>query len=165
LSAFFPHEPHSIDCLQTFIQHFIKITMNPAPSASDSGQEAREKAMTEANARIVWGDEPPEVVLYLRTQGFDAADANNLVKGFVKERNADIRACGIRKTVIGALCLPVAGFCFYDAMNSTSAISAGGRGGGLSIAVGLALWGLWCVINGLCMLFSPKSEHGDLAGG
>jgi hypothetical protein len=138
--------------------------MNPAPLTTDARQEARDKAVTEAHARIVWGDEPAEGVAYLKVAGFSTAEASDLVRGFVKERNADIRARGLRKTIIGALCLPAAWVCWYVEMHSSS-VTGSRRGGGLSVAVGLALWGLWCLINGLWMLFSPRSEHGDLADG
>ena len=112
----------------------------------------------ETRAKILWGDEPDEVVKYLVVRGVDPDQAAAAVHVMLKERASAIRINGIKKIVIGAalVCIPVFTLIMFIKIGAISFTILGITG-----AVGL--WGAWMIFKGLFMVLSPKSEAGDVS--
>lgn len=117
-----------------------------------------EQAEHEARAKILWGDEPEEVIKYLVIKGVDPDEAAGLVGVMMKERCLTIRGNGIRKIVIGAVlaCVPIVAIFIFARIGVISFYLLG-------IAVMVGLWGAWMIFKGIFMLLAPKSEAGDVA--
>src|SRR6185503_7239570 len=64
----------------------------------------------EARAKILWGDEPDEVIKFMVIKGVHPDEAAGMVHAMLKERTSAIRGNGIRKMVVGAalVCVPIA---------------------------------------------------------
>ncbi len=121
-------------------------------------QLSREQLETQARAKILWGEEPEQVVTYLISYGLDAQDAWGMVQEMQAERRATIRASGIKKIIIGVplIFVPVgAWFAFQHAGYISIKLF------GITIAIGV--FGAWKLISGIFNLAFPDSEQGDLA--
>jgi hypothetical protein len=121
-----------------------------------------EVLLSEARARIVWGESPATVRDYLITNGMSDLDADAKVKEFKAERNAEIRRIGLRNTVIGGAIMGVAGLTFYPCYNYFDPLSysAGAR---IIIAFSIGgLYGLWRLAKGLAYFIRPQSEEKSL---
>ena len=112
----------------------------------------------EARAKILWGEEPNGVVIFLRTNGFSAEDASALVDELLDERRATVRGIGVKKIVVGSflVVLPVAFWLVSWYVVGVVYLwpFAGTVCGGL--------WGAYQVVNGAIKLSSPDSHEGDL---
>jgi len=122
------------------------------------GQVDRAQAVTEARAKIFWGDPPEEVIKFLMRQGSSVVEARELVAAMFQERAKTIRRNGIVKFFLGTTmaCVPVA---FYLVCTHMGVLPM--KLFGLTIMVGL--WGAYMLLKGLIMFFAPKSEPGDVA--
>jgi hypothetical protein len=69
-----------------------------------------------------------------------------------------LRVKGIRKIITGcgAMCTPVFAWAFFRHIHFISFRLMG-------LAVMVALWGVWELLNGILMLVAPKMESGDVA--
>ena len=112
----------------------------------------------EARAKILWGDQPEEVIKYLVIKGVQPDEAAGVVRVMLKERSSAIRGNGVRKMVIGAVLVgvPIAALIMFIKIGVISFTIMGITG-----AVGL--WGGWMAFTGIFMLLAPKSEAGDVA--
>jgi hypothetical protein len=115
-----------------------------------------DQAAHEARAKMLWGDSQQDVIMYLLVQGWNQAEAAELVQELFKERTATIRANGIRKIIIGIglMLLPVVTITVFLMIHFVIIYLLGA-----SVVAGL--YGLWLFINGLLMAISPKSEKDD----
>ena len=123
--------------------------------------------ITEARARIIWGEEPDSVRAFLISNGMPATDADAALKNFAHERNAEIRKIGIRDAVIGGALLAGAGIAYYYLSKSSFMHNpSGGRRHGYGYlyiyVIMVALYGLWRLIKSIPHLARPKSEHGSI---
>lgn len=118
----------------------------------------REQAQHEARAKILWGDEPDEVIKFLVIKGFHPDEAGGLVGELLKERASTIRVNGIRKIVIGAalVCVPIVSLIVFLSMGYIPLKI-------FAVTVMVGLWGGWMILKGIFMLLAPKSEAGDVA--
>jgi hypothetical protein len=122
------------------------------------GQLDPAQAELEARAKISWGDPPEEVVKFLMLHAFNYAEAKELVDEMWKERAATVRRNGFKKIILGAcyICVPIVALFIFLAIGVFLL-----KLFALTIMVGL--WGAWCVLKGIFMVISPKSEAGDVA--
>ena len=119
--------------------------------------------IVQARARIIWGDDPASVHYFLTSSGMSAADADSKLRDLVLERNAEVRKLGIRDVLIGVALIGSAGIFFYSLFKSSHMPSVSVRAGkGYGVLVILAFYGLWRLINGICRVARPKSEHGSI---
>src|SRR5690349_8598222 len=72
-----------------------------------------DKIITEARARITWGDSATSIRDYLVLNGIPKADADIKIKALTEARNAEIRKIGIKNTIVGMLILTVSGILLY----------------------------------------------------
>src|SRR5262245_32741857 len=79
------------------------------------GQIDRTQAKYEAHAKILWGDPPKEVIIFLLSHGFSREDAVSIVEEMFRERQATIRRKGIMNIFCGIalICVPVAAFVYF----------------------------------------------------
>jgi hypothetical protein len=122
------------------------------------GQLERPQAEHEARAKILWGDEPQDVIKFLMMHGFGHEEASCLVQAMFLERAATIRSNGVRKifTGCGLMCVPViAALIFLGVGFFPLKIFA--------VTVMVGVWGAWMVIKGTIMMLAPKSEPGDVS--
>jgi len=126
------------------------------------------KIFTEAHARIIWGESADSVRGYLIQNNIPQAVANDKIRSYLAERNAEVRKIGLRKVLIGSASLLVAGIFIYFLFRSYDPHSqhahplptnAGKALGGALLA---ALYGLSKLIDGICDLVRPQSEDGSI---
>lgn len=119
--------------------------------------------ITEARARIIWGDEPASVRFFLTSKGMSVGEANVKVKELTLERNAEIRKLGIRDVLIGVALIGAAGVFFYWLFTSSHIPRVRVRSAkGYGVLALAAFYGLWRLVNGIIRLVRPKAEHGSI---
>ena len=118
----------------------------------------RDKAETEARAKMTWGEDPNSVKAFLVINGYSREEAAELVDALIEERAADVRGIGIRKIVIGSVMatLPVVAWVIMMKIERIYPYW-------LAAAVFEGVWGLWILIQGIKMVARPKAHSGDLA--
>lgn len=128
-------------------------------SPASSSVKNPEQAQTDARAKISWGDPPEAVVKFLMLQGYGAREATDIVAALSRERAAAVRGNGLKKIIIGGalICIPVATIFYLRHGGALFSIK------GTGAAIGVGLWGLWLVLQGLVMMIAPKLENSDLA--
>jgi hypothetical protein len=124
--------------------------------------------ISEARAKIVWGEPSSSVRNFLTANGISDIDADAAIKQFDADRNSEIRSIGIKKTLIGAAITIGAGIFFYwsfkhvdiDQMNSRRA--EGFVAMALVIAIG-GFYGLWKLMDGITYLRRPQSVERSIS--
>ncbi len=76
-------------------------------------EEIEERLLTQATARVTWGDFPDEVQDFLVGEGLSASQARSLVRRLSQERNAEVRRRSGGKLLAGIAMLLAAGIYFY----------------------------------------------------
>jgi uncharacterized membrane protein len=116
-----------------------------------------DKVITEARARIIWGDSAASVRDYLVSNGISSSVADAKLMEFSLERNRELRKIGIRSVLIGGLLTGAAVFTFFIASHFTTATY------GIVKLLALVLmaggYGLWKLWTGIVYLVRPQSEH------
>jgi len=124
--------------------------------------------ISEARAKIIWGEPSSSVRNFLTANGLSDTDADAAIKQFDAERASEIRSIGIKNTFIGAALTIGAGifFCWsfkhvdIDQMNSRSAKSF------VLIALVIAIggfYGLWKLMDGITYLVRPRSVEKSIS--
>ena len=126
-----------------------------------------DKIITEARARITWGDSAASVRDYLVQNGIPRTEADAKIKALNAERNAEIRKIGIKNTLIGLLLLTVSSSLLYLDIEyfyqGSGVVITKRRGGELGI-LGLGMfYGLWKLLKGIISLVRPQSEEGSIS--
>ena len=124
--------------------------------------------ISEARARIIWGEPSAAVRNFLTANGISDIEADAAIKRFEEERNSEIRSVGMKKTLIGAALTIGACIFFYwsfrhvdiDQMNSRSA--KGFVTIALLIAIG-GFYGLWKLSDGIIYLVRPQCVENSLS--
>jgi len=116
---------------------------------------------TEARAKIIWGEPPLAVRVFLTSNGVPRTVAEAKVKEFVGERNMELRSIGMRDVFIGAVLLGVAGFIAFIVFRASLG-SSSGIAKVLVLAALAALYGLWKLVNGIIYLVRPQSKNQSL---
>ena len=125
----------------------------------------REQVLIEARAKIIWGEPVADVRSFLLANGVPDADAAVAVKGFIAERNAEIRKIGIRKIVIGAGLAISMVLLFYWEYKHEFAVGIGprSRGSALGFTGFGIIYGLWKLVDGIFDLVRPQTEEGSIS--
>jgi hypothetical protein len=113
--------------------------------------------ITEARARIIWGDSPSSVREFLISNGMSGAEADIRIKEFNVERNTEIRRIGFRNILIGAPLLAVSGVAAYLIFSRIAGGYAIAKCFGF-VVIGV-MFGLWKLIVGIIYLVCPQTEH------
>ena len=127
-----------------------------------------DKVITDARARIIWGESSSSVRMFLLSNGISEAVADARIQEFVLERNREIRSVGIRSVLIGVLLAGAAGgalFIWIFFLGGARVYGMSGRGViSFSVVLGtIASYGLWRLVTGIFYLFRPQSEHKSIA--
>jgi hypothetical protein len=117
----------------------------------------RDQVTAEARAKTIWGDSREEVLKFLMIQGFSAAEATELADEMFQERAATIRGIGVKKMFIGVplMAVPVASWFFFLSLRVIPMKL-------FAITIMIGLYGMYCLLKGVIMFVSPKSEPGDI---
>ncbi len=126
-----------------------------------------DKIVSEARARIIWGESFSSVRAFLVSNGVSDADADAKILEFVLERNREIRSIGIRSILLGVLLAGSAGgvLCWIATWilppGAAKVYGLGGRSiiAGIIVLGAIALYGLWRLVRGVVYLVRPQSEH------
>jgi hypothetical protein len=119
-----------------------------------------DKLITEARARIIWGEELSSVREFLTSNGMSGADADAKIQEFNLERNREIRGIGLRNTLIGLGLSGGAGIAIY--LFTANRYSHRSGRAVISFAV-LGIYGLWKLLKGIFYLLRPQSEHKSIS--
>jgi hypothetical protein len=124
--------------------------------------------MTEAKAKIIWGESPDSVRDFLISNGMSKTDADTKIKEFKDERNAEIRGLAVKSIVIGVVLIIVACFLWFmifHTLEHSRRVIRGIRGSGAVVGASVfaGIYGLWKIVNGIFDLFRPQSEKGSLS--
>jgi hypothetical protein len=117
-----------------------------------------DQVITEARARIIWGDRSSSVHDFLISNGVPAAAADAAVKEFVLERNRELRRIGFRDFVIGITVAGAAGGTLYLALPLACVFTSGWMKA-LGAVLLAGAYGLWKLGRGIVYLVRPQSEH------
>ena len=142
------------------IKHETAIAPPPPAVHKDAeslGLVDRDKALVQARAKILWGDEPEEVIKYLMIQSFSVDEAQECVAELQRERLVTIRGNGMRKIFIGAglICVTMIAWAIFVSIGVIPIKLMG-------IAIAVGLYGGWLAISGALMVIAPKMESGDV---
>ncbi len=119
-----------------------------------------EQLITEARAKIIWGEDAESVRDYLTSNGMSEPQADKQIKAFNLERNREIRKMGIKNTLIGAVVTVVSGSLIYLMLAQSEIPHSSTRAGkGLGVLMLGAGYGLWKLVKGIIYLVRPQSEH------
>jgi hypothetical protein len=123
-----------------------------------------EKLITEARAKIIWGEDAESVRDFLTSNGMSGLEADEQIKAFNHERNLEIRKKGIIDTLIGVVLTGVSGTLIYYMLTASEIPQSSTRAGrGLGILMLGAGYGLWKLVNGIIYLVRPQSEHQSIS--
>jgi hypothetical protein len=123
-----------------------------------------DQRITEARARIIWGEAPSSVRAFLISSGVPDAVADAKIKEFNIDRNREIRGIGLRRILIGLALLGGSGITFYLFIEGRHSHGWHGSryGSGLAGAVLAGIYGFWKLVNGIFDLLVPRSEHDSI---
>ena len=112
-----------------------------------------DQAITEARARIIWGESPASVRDFLVSSGIESVVADSKLEEFSLERNRELRRIGIRSILIGVLvagiaCIPI-GIAFHLHTFNRA----------LAVLLPAILYGVWKLVIGSIYLFCPQLVH------
>ena len=121
-------------------------------------QLTREQMETQARAKILWGESQEAVVTFLISYGMDAQEAWGVVQELQAERAATIRVSGIKKIIIGVVCVlvPIGSFVAFKKAGVLPVKL-------FAVTVVIGLFGGWKFVSGIFNIIFPESEQGDLA--
>jgi len=118
---------------------------------------AADKVLVDARARIIWGESPQSVRDFLVSNGLPADVADTKLLEFQLERNRELRRIGLRNVLIGGVLTAAAGVALGLSLRGASATSGIVRA--LAVVLLAGLYGLWKFIKGIVYLLRPQSEH------
>ena len=114
--------------------------------------------LSEARAKIIWGESAASVRAFLTVNGVSAAEADAKVKQFVRERNADIRAIGLRRVLIGAPLVFASAWLTWFFLTDKQIVYQRTSFRGLGFVMLMGVFGLWKLIGGLMFLLRPQAD-------
>ena len=116
-----------------------------------------DKIISEARARVIWGEPLLNVRDFLISNGISAAIAEGKIKEFDLERSRELRRMGLRNVLIGGTLVGAAGVTLYLSVAIASAGSGIVRA--LAVVIMAGIYGLWKLVKGIVYLVRPQSEH------
>jgi len=125
---------------------------------------AFDQLISEARAKIIWGEPASDVREYLVSNGMPGEEADTVIKEFSGERNVEIRKIGTKNVIIGAVLVSVSSIAIYliviNSSDHSVRVSTGKIIGLLAFA---GFYGLWKLVNGIIYLVRPQSEAKSIA--
>ena len=115
--------------------------------------------ISEARARIVWGESRPSVCEFLTSNGISESEAGARIREFQRERNGEVRRLGIQSVLIGTLVVSLAGILLYLGFGGPE---FGGDIHGLAVAIAAGIYGIWKLTKGGIYLLRPQAEDGSI---
>jgi hypothetical protein len=119
--------------------------------------DASDKIMTDARARIIWGESPRSVRDFLVSNGVSVDAADTKILEFELERNRELRRIGLRNVLVGGVLAAAASIALCLSFSIASATSGIVRA--LAVVLLAGLYGCWKLIKGIVYLLRPQSEH------
>ncbi len=121
-----------------------------------------DEAITQARAKIIWGEPAADVRTFLIENGYSDKEADKAIAGFNSERNNEIRYKGIKQLLLGGLLVFVAGWLIYHRLHEDPLIlpHSTNRDRGGIFAIGL--YGAYKLTNGIFTLLCPQTEKGSI---
>ena len=116
-----------------------------------------DKVISEARARIIWGEPASSVHDFLISNGISDEVADAKLAEFNLERSRELRKVGFRNFLIGVVLTTAAGGAFYLVFPDFITASGWAKIYGLLGVIGF--YGLWKLGKGLIYLVRPQSEH------
>ena len=126
-----------------------------------------DKLITDARARMIWGESSSSVRGFLISNGISDTVADAKIKDFILERNREIRSVGVRNILVGVVLTGAAGSVLYWIFTwilppgAARVYGVGGRAviaGAVVLGV-IVLYGFWKLVKGIFYLVRPQSEH------
>ncbi|MGA2868371.1 MAG: hypothetical protein ABSF34_04320, partial [Verrucomicrobiota bacterium] len=114
--------------------------------------------LSEARAKIIWGEPLSSVRDYLVSHGLSSPEADEKIKEFNAERNAAIRKVGLKSTIVGAALVLVAGWICYVCCTNPKFDWNRYAIRNIATIVLVGLYGCWKLFNGIVYLVRPQSE-------
>jgi hypothetical protein len=126
----------------------------------------RDALISEARARVIWGEPACSVRSFLISKGFPATEAEARIEDWKDERKAELRNIGIRRMLIGGLLVLGAGTCLWlgtiVGSDHTDLFRGRAVGGSWAAGVFLGAFGLWKLVGGVALFFWPQSERSGI---
>jgi len=116
-----------------------------------------DKVMSEARARVIWGEPPSSVRDFLIGNGVSQPLADAKLKEFELERSQELRRIGLRNVLTGVVLTGAAGVTLYMGFRNASATT--GIISALAVVLLAGVYGMWKVVKGARYLVRPQSEH------
>jgi hypothetical protein len=118
---------------------------------------SEDKIISEARAKIIWGEPSCTVRDFLVANHISPAVAEAKLREFEFERNRELRKMGLRNLLIGSILTGAAGITLYLAFAIASATS--GIIKALAVVLLAGVYGSWKLVKGVVYLVRPQSEH------
>jgi hypothetical protein len=112
-----------------------------------------DNVISEARARIIWGEAPSSVHDFLVSNGIESAVADTKLEEFSLERNRELRRIGLRSFLIGVLVTGIAGVPICIAFHLHTFNRA------LAMLMLGVLYGVWKLAIGSIYLVCPQLVH------
>jgi hypothetical protein len=112
-----------------------------------------DKVISEARARIIWGEATPSVRGFLVSSGIEGTVADTKLEEFNLERNRELRRIGLRSFLIGAVVTGIAGIPICIAFHLHTFNRA------LAVVMLGVLYGVWKIAIGTIYLVCPQLVH------
>ena len=123
-----------------------------------------EQLISEARAKIIWGEEAESVREYLTSNGMPGLEADEQIKAFNLERHQEIRKKGVKDTLIGAVVTGISGGLIYLLLAQPIGRHwSTGTGKILGLLMAAAAYGFWKLTNGIMYLVRPQSESKSIS--
>jgi hypothetical protein len=118
------------------------------------------QVITEARARIIWGEAPNSVRQFLISNSISSTDADSIIEGFILEKNAGLRRDGIREILSGTVLLGASGgvllwILLVAGLQDTIVLF--GRGGIILACIGS--YGAWRLVRGVILLAGSATRR------
>jgi len=112
-----------------------------------------DQAISEARARIIWGESPASVRDFLVSSGVESLVADTKLEEFSLERNREVRKIGIRSILIGILVTGIAGIpiCITVYLHTFDRA--------LVVVYSAIFYGVWKLAIGSIYLLCPQFVH------
>lgn len=115
--------------------------------------------ISEARARITWGETPQSVHSFLISSGMSRAEADAKLQQLIAERNREVRKVGLGRICAGIIILCAAGVPIFILIGHPSQLFPAKHARVICGLVLVGVYGIWQLVNGLMYFALPKSEQ------
>jgi len=123
-----------------------------------------DQVITEARARIIWGEPSSSVRGFLVSNGISDTVADTKIKEFVLERQTEIRRLGIKYILSGVIVTAAScGVLLWLLFAPGSFNAVRWLGASVSILACIGLYGIWKLLRGVIYLARPQTEHKSIS--